>query len=97
MKSRDYLSTIASTSINATSSNSISSVYHECLGYLNQLSSLKQTQTGNLAGSRETTRSYLIADELARFRIWAANSGAHHPAESKYSLDRRLQNAQKIA
>lgn len=93
MEPRAYLSSIPSTSITATSSDSISSVYHECLGYLNQLYSLKQTQTGNLAGSRETTRSYSIADELARFRIWAANSGAHHPAESRYSLDCRLQNA----
>jgi len=87
---------MASTSTTAGAaggSGSISSLYHECLSILNQLYALEEIQVRNPTTREEPTKSPVIAGELARFRIWSANSGAHHPAGSKYSLDYRLQDA----
>lgn len=37
-----------------------------------------------------------MRDELGRFKMWAGNSGAHHKAASKMSLDYRLRESLHI-
>ncbi|KAF8465692.1 hypothetical protein BDZ91DRAFT_726704 [Kalaharituber pfeilii] len=69
---------------------SIASSYRECISYFNELCSTSDSLEDELARDGLSTS---FADELARFRIWAANSGAHHPAKSKYSMEYRLREA----
>jgi len=38
----------------------------------------------------------LIQDQIGRFRVWAANMGAHHKAASRMSLDYKLKEASHI-
>lgn len=73
-------------------SGSISSLYQECILYLRQHSS-KEIQVDHPTAIDGPSNFPAIADELARLRIWGANSGAHHPVGSKYSLDHRLRDA----
>lgn len=76
-----------------SSKNSIASIassYKACIEYFNQLCSIGETTKGTHAPHPRDTN---MSDELARFRIWAANCGAHHPARFRYSLDHRLRGS----
>jgi len=50
------------------------------------------------AGSYETKELalQLVQDQIGRFRVWAGNMGAHHPAGSRMSLDYKLKEASHI-
>ena len=69
---------------------SIAASYKACIECFNQLCSIGETTKGTHA---QDLRDTGMSDELARFRIWAANCGAHHPARFRYSLDYRLRGS----
>ena len=81
--------------VSKDSITSITSSYKACIECFNQLCSIGETTEATHAQhhvpARDTNSS--MCDELARFRIWAANCGAHHPAHFRYSLDYRLRGS----
>lgn len=69
----------------------ISSRTSQCLKHFTRLQAKQKTFRQSEAG--ETNE---VDDSTARFRIWAANLGAYHPAEDHKSADHRLQSAPAI-
>jgi len=59
----------------------------------NQLTGGDSRETSNLSAAKEFTIPG-IEDELARFKVWVANIGAHRSGRS--SLDFRLRDTSKI-
>ncbi|KAF8418442.1 hypothetical protein EV426DRAFT_707592 [Tirmania nivea] len=53
----------------------------------------------NLAPNLDSAKALalqLVQDQIGRFRVWAGNMGAHHPARSRMSLDHKLKEASHI-
>ena len=75
------------------SNNTIASAYKACMERFNKLCSIGETAEDTHDQPHIPGCGINVNDELARFRIWAANCGAHHPARFRYSLDHRLQES----
>jgi len=68
--------------------------YHSCIGTFEKVT----TGVDNLTpdSNHVALALQLIQDQLGRFRVWAGNMGAHHPARSRMSLDYKLAEASHI-
>ena len=73
--------------------------YHSCITTFEQVTAC----IDNLAHEQDSDSDeakalalQLVQDQIGRFRVWAANMGAHHQAASRMSLDYKLKEASHI-
>jgi len=73
---------------------SIRDWYHSCIGTFEKIT--KGVGNCNLASGSHELALQLVQDQIGRFRVWAGNLGAHHPASNRMSLDYKLKEASHI-
>jgi hypothetical protein len=81
---------MASASDEASVATSILSLYNLCIQSFDRLGRLLQHPDYDRAEQALASQTAL-EDELGRFRVWAANSGAHR--KGRVSLDHKLREA----
>ena len=73
--------------------------YHSCIATFEKITmGVDSLAPGLDSGSDESKELalQLVQDQIGRFRVWAGNMGAHHPAGSRMSLDYKLKEASHI-
>ncbi|KAF8418438.1 hypothetical protein EV426DRAFT_707586 [Tirmania nivea] len=77
------------------SPQSIANWYRSCIATFENVTRSVDNLAPNL-DSAKALALQLVQDQIGRFRVWAGNMGAHHPARSRMSLDHKLKEASHI-